>query len=68
MATMEEAFQRGFRVMCSNIAAFREIAEGRAEYFSLDDPSELTGVLRKFCRDVRTDRKLERHITPWIGW
>ena len=63
-----EAFQRGLPVMCSDIPVFREIADGRATFFSLSDPMHLTGALEGFCRNVPSSARRERTPQAWIGW
>jgi alpha-1,2-rhamnosyltransferase len=63
-----EAFQRGLPVMCSNIPVFREIADGRAVFFSLSDPANLEAALDEFCRRVPLDERDQRVPQGWIGW
>jgi alpha-1,2-rhamnosyltransferase len=63
-----EAFQRGLRVMCSDIAVFREIAGGRARFFNLADPTHLTDVLMSFCDEVPLADRALRIPQSWIGW
>jgi FkbM family methyltransferase len=63
-----EAFQRGLPVLCSDIPVFREIAEGRAVFFDLDDPSRLTSALLSYCHAYDPARRPT--ITPqsWLSW
>jgi alpha-1,2-rhamnosyltransferase len=63
-----EAFQRGLPVMCSDIPVFREIADGRATFFGLSDPAELTQALDDFCRRVDLTLRRQRQPQHWIGW
>ena len=43
-----EAFQRGLPVLCSDIPVFREVAEDAALYFQLDEPGQLSDVIKSF--------------------
>jgi alpha-1,2-rhamnosyltransferase len=63
-----EAFQRGLPVLCSDIAVFREIADGRATFFSLSDPGHLADALSEFCRRVALGARRHRDPQGWIGW
>ncbi len=63
-----EAFHRGLPVLCSDIDIFRELADGRAIFFGLDDPRNLTNAVTKFCAINDPARRTERHPTPWITW
>ena len=63
-----EAFQRGLPVMCSDIPVFREIADGKAVFFSLSDPSELTAALDSFCKRVPPGERQKRVPQSWISW
>ena len=63
-----EAFQRGLPVLCSDIAVFREIADGRAAFFSLSDPACLADALSDFCRRVAPGARRHRDPQGWIGW
>ncbi len=60
-----EAFQRGLPVICSDIPVFREIAEGRARFFSLADPASLTAALFDFAA---TPAAAGRVAQPWLTW
>ncbi len=63
-----EAFQRGLRVMCSDIPVFREIADGRATFFSLSDPANLTACISAFCNRVDVADRRQRLAQSWITW
>ena len=63
-----EAFQRGLPVMCSDIPVFREIADGKAVFFSLADPRNLTQALQEFCARMSLNERRERRPQGWIGW
>jgi len=63
-----EAFQRGLPVLCSDIPVFREIADGRATFFALDDPQNLTRAVAEFCRSRHVARREERFPQPWLTW
>jgi alpha-1,2-rhamnosyltransferase len=63
-----EAFQRGLPVLCSDIAVFREIADGRATFFDLADPRHLADALVAFSTSHDPAERRERHPQHWIGW
>ncbi len=63
-----EAFQRGLPVLCSDIAVFREIADGKAAFFSLSGPSCLTEAVVAFCAERDVTHRRERHPQPWLTW
>ena len=63
-----EAFQRGLPVMCSDIPVFREIADGKAVFFSLSDPANLTTALVDFCNRVPLGERSKRVPQSWINW
>ena len=63
-----EAFQRGLPVLCSDIPVFREIADGQASFFRLDDPDRLTAVLHAYCRGHDPARRSERTPRNWLTW
>lgn len=65
-----EAFQRGTKVICSDIPVFREVAGDQAAYFDLASP---TSLARRVAESVAS---LERHRPPsqhsgaikWLTW
>jgi glycosyltransferase involved in cell wall biosynthesis len=63
-----EAFQYGLPVLCSDIPVFREIADGRATFFKLGDPRNLTATLESYCRTHDPTARTERHPQGWITW
>ena len=63
-----EAFQRGLPVMCSDIPVFREIADGKAVFFSLSDPANLTAAVEDFCNRVPVGDRSKRVPQGWISW
>jgi glycosyltransferase involved in cell wall biosynthesis len=63
-----EAFQYGLPVLCSDIEVFREIADGRAMFFSLDDPARLTAALDDFCATHDPALRRLRDPQPWLTW
>ena len=63
-----EAFQRGLPVLCSDIAVFREIAQGKASFFALDDPKNLTDTLLAFCRARAHFERRQRSPEAWPTW
>lgn len=63
-----EAFQRGLPVLCSDIPVFREIADGRATFFDLDEPRHLTAALQAFCASHDPTLRTRRAPQAWINW
>jgi O-antigen biosynthesis alpha-1,2-rhamnosyltransferase len=63
-----EAFQRGLPVLCSDIPVFREIAEGRASFFSIDTPSKLVVALKNFVESHDLEDREARHPFKWLTW
>jgi alpha-1,2-rhamnosyltransferase len=63
-----EAFQRGLPVLCSDIPVFREIAEGRAVFFSLSDPASLADAVVAFCAGHDVAARGMRDEQPWLTW
>ena len=63
-----EAFQRGLPVLCSDIPVFREIAQGKASFFALDDPKNLTDALLAFCRARALSERERRSPEAWLTW
>lgn len=63
-----EAFQRGLPVLCSDIPVFREIADGRAAFFSLADPARLTEAVAAFCEGHDVASRGLRLEQPWLTW
>ena len=63
-----EAFQRGLPVLCSDIPVFREIADGRARFFSIDNPDRLADALREFCASLDPRDRWLRTPRPWLTW
>jgi glycosyltransferase involved in cell wall biosynthesis len=63
-----EAFQRGLPVLCSEIPVFREIADGRATFFDLDDPDQLAAALRGWCETHDPAARRVRAPQSWLTW
>jgi alpha-1,2-rhamnosyltransferase len=63
-----EAFQRGLPVLCSDIRVFREIADGRALFFALDEPHRLTTALMDFAKTNALSGRQHRTPLPWLTW
>ena len=63
-----EAFQRGLPVLCSDIPVFREIADGRATFFSLEAPDQLTSAIADFVSKHDPATRWERSPTAWLTW
>jgi alpha-1,2-rhamnosyltransferase len=63
-----EAFQRGLPVLCSDIPVFREIADGKATFFDLSSPANLTDALEDFCAKVDLKVRRQREPQSWISW
>lgn len=64
-----EAFQRGGRVICSDIPVFREIAGDRANYFDSNDPASLASKIacdsELLAGDISLTSDAER---AWLTW
>ena len=64
-----EAFQRGARVICSDIPVFREIASENATYF---DPASPISLARKISDTYRpfewTMPQVDAKFVSWITW
>jgi FkbM family methyltransferase len=60
-----EAFQRGLPVLCSDIPVFREIADGKAIFFGLDNPANLAHAVEQFITESPRVRGVSHR---WIGW
>ncbi len=63
-----EAFQRGLPVLCSDIPVFREIADGKATFFSLAQSCHLAEALMEFCRSHDVAQRSARTPQSWITW
>jgi alpha-1,2-rhamnosyltransferase len=61
-----EAFQRGLPVLCSDIPVFREIADGRANFFDLKDGANLTRELARVC--AAPPDRAGRQPQSWLTW
>jgi alpha-1,2-rhamnosyltransferase len=66
IASEAEGF--GLPVLCSDIAVFREIADGKARFFSLSDPLCLTEAMESFCADRPVSQRGQRDPQPWLSW
>ncbi len=60
-----EAQQYGLPVFCSNIPVFREIATGRATFFDLNSPANLSNCLVDYCRNYPDNL---RSKFDWPTW
>lgn len=60
-----EAMQRGLPVVCSDIPVLREIADGKATFFSLDEQEEL---VRAIFATIAEHTHPERTPQPWLSW
>lgn len=63
-----EAMQRGLPVLCSDIPAFREIADGRATFFSLQTTRELVEAVRQAAEAQAGRQAPVRHSYRWLSW
>jgi glycosyltransferase involved in cell wall biosynthesis len=63
-----EAFQRGLPVMCSDIPVFREIADGRAIFFGLEDAKNLTEALKQFVQQADPTQPKKCSQLNWQTW
>ncbi len=63
-----EAMQRGLPVLCSDIPVFREIADGKASFFSLATTDELVAAVARVASEQANGTAPERRPYPWAGW
>ncbi|MBZ0097400.1 MAG: glycosyltransferase family 4 protein [Sulfuricella sp.] len=64
-----EAFQRGTKVICSDIPVFREIAGDQAVYFDLASPASLASRVTESAESLGRDTTQQRNVTmKWITW
>jgi alpha-1,2-rhamnosyltransferase len=63
-----EGFQRGLPVLCSDIAVFREIAEGKATFFDLSHSNQLAETITDFCHAHDVEQRKARQPQSWITW
>lgn len=62
-----EAYQRGARVICSDIPVFREIAGDRAGYFNPADPASLAEAIAK-DGELAPRRQSAEADMAWLTW
>lgn len=62
-----EAMQRGLPVLCSDIPVFREIADGKASFFSLATTDELVEAISRGAKQANGTTP-ERRPYPWLSW
>lgn len=64
-----EAFQRGTKVICSDIPVFREVAGDQAVYFDLASPASLALRVSESAGAIRRGSIQEKNvIMKWITW
>lgn len=63
-----EAMQRGLPVLCSDIPVFREIADGKAHFFSLTSTDDLTLSIHRSVAEFGASGQLVRTPQPWPSW
>lgn len=64
-----EAYQRGARVICSDIPVFREIAGDRAGYFNSADPASLAEAIAKDGElALRRQSSVAGANMAWLSW
>jgi glycosyltransferase involved in cell wall biosynthesis len=63
-----EAMQRGLPVICSDIPVLREIADGKATFFSLDNPNQLTRILFATIDEHAMSERPRRVTHSWLSW
>lgn len=61
-----EAFQRGLPVLCSDIPVFREIADGKANFFDLKDRTSIIRELARVC--AMPPNRGAREPQTWLTW
>lgn len=60
-----EAMQRGLPLICSDIPVFREIADGKATFVSLDVLDELVTAIKEISNSSGSPT---RKPHPWLTW
>lgn len=63
-----EAMQRGLPVLCSDIPVFREIADGKASFFSLETTDELIQSIRNAIEESAMLTRPKRTPYQWLTW
>jgi O-antigen biosynthesis alpha-1,2-rhamnosyltransferase len=63
-----EAFQRGTRVICSDIPVFREIAGERAVYFDPNNHNELANKLDIVNQRAIINPQAQKDTLSWLTW
>lgn len=63
-----EAMQRGLPVLCSDIPVFREVADGKASFFSLATTDELVEAICRAASEQANGAAPERRPCPWLSW
>lgn len=63
-----EAMQRGLPVLCSDIPVFREIADGKARFFSLESTDELTQAIQQAAEENAALQRPGRTPYQWLSW
>lgn len=65
-----EAFQRGTKVICSNIPVFREVAGDQAVYFDLASPASLASRVAESVASLESRRPPSHHsgAIKWLTW
>ena len=63
-----EAMTRGLPIICSDIAIFRELADGYARFVNISDKDGLVHSLIKFLEETPVEKRLSRAPRPWRSW
>jgi len=63
-----EAMQRGLPILCSDIAVFHEIADGKARFFSLENHEELVAAVIDIVHQQTDPETPRRTPFPWLSW
>jgi glycosyltransferase involved in cell wall biosynthesis len=63
-----EAMQRGLPVLCSDLPVFREIADGKARFFSLETIDELTQSILDEMEQYGKLKQPRRAPSQWLSW
>ncbi len=63
-----EAFQRGTRVLCSDIPVFREVAGKNAGYFSPFDALSLAQAISDVMTSAIAPLNVEGNQRTWLSW
>jgi glycosyltransferase involved in cell wall biosynthesis len=63
-----EALQRGLPVLCSDLPVLREVADGKARFFRLENTNELSAAVEDLAARATGAGAPARIAFPWLTW